>query len=502
MGVIYHHPYKVIYSTVNSHPVLSTAQGGLIYTDRKVIDIWNAAANDPSSLGEGTPASDHGKKLITRAVLACLVEAGLLERQGDEQDSSPAITVPTGALVSVIIVCHNSLDWLKICLPSLKAQKYSPIETIIVDNESQEKTLEWLQDNHPDVKLYRLDRLESLASAINFGITKASGDFFLLLNPDTQLEPDSISELLGEALKDPQCAAVAAKLKFLWAPSFLNGLGNYVGGISWGTDSALGHLDLGQFDRWKDLPSACFAAALIPASAWKDIGGLDEGFPMYYEDSEWCYRARLMGYKILAAPRAVILHAFSGQKTSSDASTIEPWKLRRVAYGRLRFASLLLANPALIRFSLVYCLEDFVRIFFALFSGHWQHASAHIKAWNDFRLTLSEIRMKRKAIQTRRKIDDRDLLNPQRQVPVPLIWRGYPLLTSDVIENEYLPLILSGKTKTLPEVMPITPDNLEFTKEIARNSWVKRLKLILQVEGFSAMLHRFGRLVEWHLMRY
>ncbi len=87
MGVIYHHPFKVIYSTVNSHPVLSTAQGGLIYTDRKVIDIWNAAANDPSSLGEGTTASDHGKKLITRAVLACLVEAGLLERQGDEQDS-------------------------------------------------------------------------------------------------------------------------------------------------------------------------------------------------------------------------------------------------------------------------------------------------------------------------------------------------------------------------------------------------------------------------------
>jgi len=267
MGVIYHHPYKVIYSTVNSHPVLSTAQGGLIYTDRKVIDIWNAAANDLSSLGEGTPASDHGKKLITRAVLACLVEAGLLERQGDEQDSSPAITVPTGALVSVIIVCHNSLDWLKICLPSLKAQKYSPIETIIVDNESQEKTLEWLQDNHPDVKLYRLDRPGSLASAINFGITKASGDFFLLLNPDTQLEPDSISELLGEALKDPQCAAVAAKLKFLWAPSFLNGLGNYVGGISWGTDSALGHLDLGQFDRWKDLPSACFAAASWRVSA-------------------------------------------------------------------------------------------------------------------------------------------------------------------------------------------------------------------------------------------
>jgi len=50
--------------------------------------------------------------------------------------------------------------------------------------------------------------------------------------------------------------------------------------------------------------------------------------------------------------------------------------------------------------------------------------------------------------------------------------------------------------------MPSAPDNLEFTNEIARKSWAKRLKLIFRVEGFPAMLHRFGRLVEWHLMRY
>jgi hypothetical protein len=93
------------------------------------------------------------------------------------------------------------------------------------------------------------------------------------------------------------------------------------------------------------------------------------------------------------------------------------------------------------------------------------------------------------------------LLGTQRQVPVPLIWQGIPLLTSDVIENEYLPLILSGKTKTLPEVLPVTPDSPESTNEFRSKSWVTRFMRIWQFEGFTAMLHRFGRLVEWHLMR-
>jgi GT2 family glycosyltransferase len=383
MGVIYKHPSLVKQNTINNHPVLSTAQGGLIYTDRKVIDIWNAAPVDPPLNGGGDVRTNQEEDLFAQAVLACLVEAGLLQRQSDEQHISTKYSTPGGFLVSAIIVCHNSLDWLKICLPSLKSQLYSPIEIILVDNASEENIGAWLQDNHPDVLLYRLDKPGSLASAINFGITKASGNFFLLLNPDTQLEPDSISEMVGAALKNSSCAAVAAKLKFLWAPSFLNGLGNYVGGISWGTDSALGHLDLGQFDHWKVLPSACFAAALIPASAWKDIGELDEGFPMYYEDSEWCYRARLMGYQVLAAPGAVVLHAFSGQITASNASSMEPLKLRRVAYGRLRFVSLLLDQSAhrlpayFLKIFQYYCIS-------VIGATHRAY-----QAWNDFRQTRS-----------------------------------------------------------------------------------------------------------------
>ncbi len=96
------------------------------------------------------------------------------------------------------------------------------------------------------------------------------GSTILLLNPDVQVEPDAVAHLVHKAASNPRCAAVAAKLRMLWTPAFLNGLGNQVGAISWGTDIGLGHLDLGQFAGWDEIPSACFAAALIPSRAVRD----------------------------------------------------------------------------------------------------------------------------------------------------------------------------------------------------------------------------------------
>ena len=102
-----------------------------------------------------------------------------------------------------------------------------------------------------------------MAGAVNRGVENAAGRYFLLLNPDVELEPNVIALMVNAVQDNPFCAAVTAKLKFLWAPAFLNGIGNFVGGFSWGTDIALGHLDMGQFDGVRQVPSACFAGTLI-----------------------------------------------------------------------------------------------------------------------------------------------------------------------------------------------------------------------------------------------
>ncbi len=235
--------------------------------DSTLVSLWrNAQENELErilQLYSGQPGSQGSiPPDQVRAGLACLAEAGLLTRSGKASRSEDYPHM-TGQLVSAVIVNYNSLEWLSQCISSLSSQTYAPLEIIVVDNGSSEDIRPWLSQHEKTLQVYFQEGGGSLASAINAGISHAAGEFFLILNPDVRLEPYAVAELVSTARDDPSCAAVAAKLKFSWAPGFLNGLGNHVPAFAWGSDIGLGHLDLGQFDAWKEVPSACFAAALV-----------------------------------------------------------------------------------------------------------------------------------------------------------------------------------------------------------------------------------------------
>jgi glycosyltransferase involved in cell wall biosynthesis len=279
----------------------------------------------------------------------------------------------------------------------------------------------------------------------------AQGKFFLLLNPDTRLEPDAIAQMVAKVNDDPECAAVAAKLKLWWAPKFLNGLGNQVGAFSWGRDNGLGHLELGQFDAWVEVPSACFAATLIPRSSWEAVGPIDEKFQMYYEDAEWSYRARLLGFRILAAPQATVYHAFGGYLHTGTEVVLSPSKLQRVIYGRLRFATKLTSGFTTLRFFIGYGLEDAANLLLALMRLDRARFCSVFAGWRDFFSDFRQTTQARRSIQSRRKCNDQELFTLQRQIPPPFIWHGIPELTWDLVANHYLPLIQAKKTKPMTE---------------------------------------------------
>lgn len=471
--------------------MLTTPQGGLVWVDRLVLDLWKAAQGRTLEEVLQVFRPRHSTESQARAGLACLVQAGLLRRADDPTPGSSTPAPIVSEQVSAILVGFNSRAWLEDCLAALFAQTCPPYETIFVDNGPEDGSAAWLSERCPQVRQIRQTSRGSLARAINTGIGEARGDYLLLLNPDVRLEHDALAQMVAVARQHPRCAAVAPKLHLLFTPSFLNGLGNLVGGFSWGTDLGLGRLDLGQFDRREELPSACFAAALIPRGAIQAVGLLDEGFPLYYEDSEWCYRARLFGFTIQAAPAAKAGHAF-GARPGEDAG-LKPEKLRQVTYGRLRWITRINRTSRFWSFLLAYLLEDLGRLVIYLLSGKWRLARALASGWADYLRSLRELLPQRRAVQARRQISDRQLFELQRGAPAPAFRSGRPQLTWDRICSDYLPLMAHTRDHTLPEIGP--------GAKAPPQKALERLIRIVRTEGIAASIYWIGKNLAWRLMQ-
>jgi GT2 family glycosyltransferase len=485
---------------MNKQVLLSTPQGGRVMIDRMVLQLWQAANQHTLPEILAFFQSHPSDPLYIRAGLTCLAEAGLIERNGISQ-AVPVTDLSSDARVAVVIVSYNSRDWLGNCLDSLAAQSHTPFEIIIVDNGSQDQSADWIEQNRPEIRLIHLEQPVALAQAINTGLRSISAEYYLLLNPDVHLAKDAIAQMVQVAKGYPDCAAVAAKLRLLWAPHFLNGLGNLVGPISWGSDIGLGHLDLGQFDNWKELPSACFAAALIPAKALEEVGYLDEQFPLYYEDSEWCYRARLFGYTIQAAPAALVYHAYSGRVPKEKKGSLSASKLKNVVFGRLNFITKLNGSGYLLRFLLNYCLEDIARFSLAAIQGRRDMAEAIVHGWQAYLRSLDALKKRREENQARRQLSNRRLYQLQRQAPKPFIKQGFPLLTWDDICFHYSPLIYAGLTCELPELEGLDKDECARARRLSRSLTMQRIGHIWRNEGLAGLLHRIGKAVQWRIMQ-
>jgi len=499
----YRAPAGVAPDQMSAEPQMTTSVGGKIWVDKKVIQLWEAAQGYPLAEIVAQFSSAGVNERSIRAGLACLVEAGLLERNDLKE---PEILEPTEGedLVSIILVSFNSKTWLEACFRTIFEQTYPSIEIIMVDNASEDGSADWVKEHAKQAGLIRLSERVSLAKALNLGIKSAHGSYYLLLNPDVELERNAVKELVRKAKhadgNNSTWAAVATKLKLLSAPGFLNGLGNLVGALSWGTDIGLGHLDLGQFDNWSEVPSACFAAALISAKAFEQIGPLDEGFPMYYEDSEWCYRARLLGYQVLTAPRAVILHAFNLQDSDRSTKELTPAKLQRATYGRLRFINRINGPGYYLRFLIIYWLEDRLRCFFYWLRKRRDLTLAINRGWEDFRQDRKKIQIGREEIQALRKLSDHELYQLQQKSPSPNIYKGQPVLTWDVICNDYLPLILDQKTRPVMEFESWLSETDQQQQKNKAN-FILRSTQIVEDEGFQRLLYRWGKSIQWRLMR-
>lgn len=231
----------------------------------------------------------------------------------DERNGKGSLTQP----VDIVIVAWNSRQFLEGCLASLASLQPAANRILIVDNGSTDGSSGWVQENHPQVEWIELGRNAGFCEANNIGIRKSEAPFVLVLNPDTELEPNFLAELLP-AFDTPEVGLASGKL-LRFDGSTIDTAGQLLGRSRQPIDRGYGEADRGQFDKEIDLFGACGAAALYRREMLDSIADgddfFDTAFFAFVEDLDIAWRAQKLGWRCRYRPTAVGRHARGGSAT-------------------------------------------------------------------------------------------------------------------------------------------------------------------------------------------
>lgn len=223
------------------------------------------------------------------------------------------------------------MAFLADCLNSLLSQDYPNFEVIVVDNASDDGTPDWVAAHYPQVRLIRNERNLGFAAGVNVGLRAAAGEALLLLNQDTVVRPGWLRALVETAQAAPDVGIVGSKA--LYPDGTIQHAGGYVDERGESGHYGHGEAAADEFDHRRDVDFVTGAALAITRQAFEAIDGLDEGFsPAYYEDVDWCYRARAAGFRVVYAPEAALVH-----KESSGFAGLSHEQMYLFHRNRLRF---------------------------------------------------------------------------------------------------------------------------------------------------------------------
>lgn len=228
-------------------------------------------------------------------------------------------------LVSIIIPNKDHIDDLDTCVQSiLKKSTYRNFEFIIVENNStQPETFEYykqLEAKEPSVKVVYYKGDFNYSKINNFGVTFAKGDYFLLLNNDTEIiNEDCLEQLLGYCMR-PDVGIVGARLCYnddtIQHAGVIIGLGGVAGHAFVGSPKD----GPGYFARIisaQDLSAVTAACMMVKKSVYQLVNGLDEEFKVAFNDVDFCLRVRRAGYLVVYNPYAELYH-FESKSRGSD----------------------------------------------------------------------------------------------------------------------------------------------------------------------------------------
>ena len=230
------------------------------------------------------------------------------------------------------IVSHGAAELLRGCLGSLEdVQVERPRRVTVVDSGSPDRTPDMVEREFPWVELIRTKNI-GFSAANNLVLSRGDSEFVLLLNPDTEVRSDTIARCLERMDSDPSIGMVGCKLVLpsgeidhackrsfptpLSALGHFSGVGRRASAPRWLAQyraPGLGEDEPGPVDAVNG------AFMLVRSRALREVGLLDEGYWLYMEDLDWCFRFWQAGWKVFYEPGAVALHVKGGSSGTRRA---------------------------------------------------------------------------------------------------------------------------------------------------------------------------------------
>lgn len=235
----------------------------------------------------------------------------------------------TATTISIIIVSYNTKSYLRRCLDSIF--RYPLIdgnfETIVIDNASFDRSGEMVRKSYPQVALIQNAKNHGFAYACNQGMRKASGEFFLLLNPDTQLLPDSLNKMVEFLNENPDIGAAGGLMmdengkpqpSCLVFPTYWN--------LVFSRSSIFNKLSFikKHSRRLRELPeditdvdALSGGFLFLRREALNQVGLLDERYFIYLEDIDIAKRLKDVGWRVVFYPESKIIHTWGASSTKT-----------------------------------------------------------------------------------------------------------------------------------------------------------------------------------------
>lgn len=224
--------------------------------------------------------------------------------------------------VSIVIVNYNGKDYLERCVNMILRNNYPAYEVVVVDNNSTDGSIEMVEKNFlktDTVKLVKLSENYGPARARNEGVKVARGSIVGFLDNDTEVDPDWISAAVNYFKKDNRLGAVQCKLLLLEAKNRIDYTGEYISSLGFLVHrAAYGEEDVGQYDSNAVILAAKSAGMFIRHDVFDKIGGFDEDYFIFVEETDLGWRCWLSGYKIIFAYDSVVFHHYSATKDIVD----------------------------------------------------------------------------------------------------------------------------------------------------------------------------------------